>query len=136
VSISSVGFVALLVAHIVLPFASPFAVGTYASTTGSPRLTSIRASVEVSLEDTTRKAGNPVLNALSRLPGLQSTNDTQSNTYWKGGEYNATFVSQLLFTYASPLVDLASARELYESDAFEVPMSRKSGVRRVTQSLN
>lgn len=118
VSVPSLGFVALLVAHVVLPFASPFAVGTYASTTGSPRPTSVRASVE---------SNNPVVSELSTPPSLHTTNDPQRNTYWKGGEYNATFASQLLFAYASPLVDLASTRELYESDAFEVPKSRKMG---------
>ena len=122
-SIPSLGFLALLVAHIVLPFASPFAVGTYASTTGAPRATTIRASAGVSVDTSSSKASNPFRKALS----YPNPTDGRDTIDWKGGEYNATLISRLLFGYATPLVDMASERELQDSDAFEVPKSRKMG---------
>lgn len=44
---------------------------------------------------------------------------------WKGGESKATVASRLIFSYVSPLLDLASERKLVVDDALEVTESLK-----------
>ena len=44
---------------------------------------------------------------------------------WKGGENKATIPARLLFSYVSPLLDVASKRTLTEDDAFMVAKSRR-----------
>jgi hypothetical protein len=142
--VPSLGFLALLVAHIVLPFASPFAVGTYASTTSattnlgassalhhlrpsglgaSSGLTATLTADEIQASGLQQRS--PLLSRV--LSHLNPAGSRNASTAWKSGEYNATLVSKLLFSYASPLVDLASVRELEESDAFAIPKSHKMG---------
>ena len=43
---------------------------------------------------------------------------------WKGGDAKATTASRLIFSYVSPLLDLASEKTLDENDAFEVAESK------------
>ena len=73
--------------------------------------------------------------ASTPLPRLHTTgihaeaaaaNTKQQHTRdWKDGEYNNTsLASRLFFTYANPLLDIASQRRLQISDAFHVPESR------------
>lgn len=125
----SLGFLALLMAHIVLPFASPFATGTYASTASVPhRTTSIRAAAGVSTDDiaassSSSSSSNKLRKALSYLNPISSRDPNA----WKGAEYNATLPSRLLFSYASPLVNVAQERELSELDVFNTPKKRKMG---------
>ncbi|KAI2505275.1 hypothetical protein MHU86_9177 [Fragilaria crotonensis] len=140
--VPSLGFLALLVAHIVLPFASPFAVGTYASTTSattnlgtSSALHHLRppgvgassglAATSTAEEIQSSRQRKPLLTKV--LTYLNRAGSPNASIAWKSGEYNATLVSKLLFSYASPLVDLASVRELEESDAFAIPKSHKMG---------
>lgn len=47
---------------------------------------------------------------------------------WKGGESKATIASRLLFSYVSPLLDVAANRTLTEQDAFQVADNRKMEV--------
>jgi hypothetical protein len=44
---------------------------------------------------------------------------------WKGGESKATIPSRLLFTYVSPLLDLARERTLTENDSFDMCENQK-----------
>ena len=143
--VSSLGFLALLVAHIVLPFASPFAVGTYASTTSAttnlgassaPHLHRRRPRLEASSGSTTTLAKEEVHTSGARqrsgllrkvLAYWNRGDGADASLAWKSGEKNATLVSRLLFSYASSLVDLASERELEESDAFCIPKTHKMG---------
>jgi len=110
----------VVLAHVVLPLASPFvptSAGTIVSNLASPK--SMSASIGVSES----QPSGGILNFLSHFipsPG-------RKNERWKLGEYNATMASRLLFSYASPLLDLASERQLEESDAFPVPQQRKMG---------
>ena len=155
--VSSLGLLALLVAHIVLPFASPFAVGTYASTTSAssnlgsssasaslhrrrPRLDASSGLASKSAEETLHSPGAQQRSPLLRkvLTYLNRGVAPDAALVWKSGEYNATLLSQLLFSYASPLVDLASVRELEESDAFCIPLSHKmrSAVPHLTSIYN
>ncbi|KAG7349488.1 multidrug ABC transporter permease/ATPase [Nitzschia inconspicua] len=58
---------------------------------------------------------------LNPLPG-------RKDGRWKGGESKATIASRLLFSYVSPLLDVAANRTLTEQDAFEVAPQRKMEV--------
>lgn len=99
----------VVLAHVVLPFASPFA-PTSAGTIGSNLAPPIRVRASAGLAE-------PVLvNTLGK-----------KDDQWRLGEVNATLISRLLFSYASPLLDIASQRQLEENDAFPVPQKRKMG---------
>lgn len=52
---------------------------------------------------------------------------------WKGGEYNSTLASRLLYRYADPLLDVASKRRLESKDAFRLP--EEKSMRRVVSNL-
>lgn len=123
-----------LLSHVLLPFAYPLVVGTSASTAhssipGTHGALSVaktnRAAAVVSQSmsaasvDTSDKIS--IRQFLSRLNPASKTSD------WKGGEYNATIPSRLLFRFASPLVNLAGERHLQEEDAFKEPKDRKMG---------
>ena len=130
---------AFILVQIMLPFASPFVVGTQAtsaaystkppsvpqhSVVGTPK--TIRPAAGVSLQvaatttiDSERRSIRKFFSSINPF--------STSGESWKGGEYNATLPSQLLFRYSSPLVDLASERQLNEDDAFLVPEKQKMG---------
>ena len=114
--VPSLGFLALLVAHIVLPFASPFAVGTYASTTSAttnlgassalhhlrpPGLGASSGLTATLTADEIQASGlqqrSPLLSRV--LSHLNPAGSRNASTAWKSGEYNATLVSKLLFSY-------------------------------------
>ena len=130
---------AFVVVHIVLPFASPFAVGSQTTPTAySPVPPPPRAAVD-SAKNSRASAGVTLQASVSApvIPTKRSwirrfISDLNpfskwSHEYSKGGEYNATLPSKLLFRYASPLIDTASVRQLNETDAFDVPESQKMG---------
>ena len=110
-SLSRARMVSILIvlAHAVLPFASPFA-STSAGTIGSNLAPPIRVSASAGLVE----------------PTLVNTHEKKDDQ-WRLGEVNATLISRLLFSYASPLLDIASKRQLEENDAFPVPQKRKMG---------
>lgn len=133
---------AFIVVQVVLPFASPFAVGSQASQAAYSAVTpppppplrpiesaaksqrsagvSLQASVSSTAVDTRKKS--------SWRQFASDLNPFQRNReFIKGGEYNTTLPSRLLFRYASPLIDTASKRQLDENDAFDVPESQKMG---------
>ena len=130
---------AFVLVQIILPFASPFAVGSQASQTTYSAVTppppidsvrSIRASAGVSLQASASGA-SPGANERKKSSFRQIVSDLnpfqKNREYVKDGEYNVTLPSRLLFRYASPLVDIASERQLDENDAFNVPDSHKMG---------
>ena len=49
-----------------------------------------------------------------------SLSSGRSSGRWKGGESKASIPSRLLFRYVSPLLDVASRRNIDENDAFPV----------------
>jgi hypothetical protein len=134
--------IAFVVVQIVLPFASPFVMGNQASSQtvysavtpppppprtpvepgknirASAGQVSLQASASATTAAPTRK--NSFRNIVSDLNPFQ-----RHREYNKGGEYNTTLPSKLLFRYASPLIDTASERQLDEDDAFDVPEKRK-----------
>lgn len=132
---------AFVVVQIVLPFASPFAVGTQASQTAysvsppppPPRspldpAKNIRASAGVSLQASASASVAPGKRRNSLRQIVAELNPFRSHReYVKGGEYNTTLPSRLLFRYASPLIDRAAERQLDEDDAFDVPDTQKMG---------
>ena len=54
-------------------------------------------------------------------PGVVSTKTEKRQRNWKDGEYNSTLPSRLFYTYADPLLEVASERRLVSSDAFNIP---------------
>lgn len=135
---------AFVVVQIVLPFVSPFVVGTQATSQTvysavaqppppPPRpidsaKQSIRASPGVTLKSSASASVDTGKNRHSFRQVLSDLNPfRRSRQYVKGGEYNTTLPSKLLFRYASPLIDMASERQLVENDAFDVPETRKMG---------
>mmetsp|Transcript_18427 Transcript_18427/g.27306 ORF Transcript_18427/g.27306 Transcript_18427/m.27306 type:complete len:727 (-) Transcript_18427:8-2188(-) len=109
----SVLLMMVVMPHICLPLASPFAVGTHAGTVSVSRATTgIRSSAGVVFE----KPADPFQNL---------SEDNLENS--REGSYNTTLASELLFTYASPLVNEASKRELTSDDAFQIPFKKRMG---------
>ena len=99
-------FLIVVASVIVIPTTSLAIVRTGATTAAStplPRLHTTRIHAE----------------AAATITKQQHTRD------WKDGEYNNTsLASRLFFTYANPLLDIASHRRFQISDAFHVPESR------------
>ena len=130
---------AFIVVQVVLPFASPFAVGTQASQ-------AVYSAVVPPPPPLRRPIGSAENSRTTDGVSLQASPatafDTKNETSWrqfasdlnpfkrnreyvKGGEYNTTLPSRLLFRYASPLIDTASKRQLVENDAFDVLETQK-----------
>jgi hypothetical protein len=108
----------IVLAHVVLPLASPFAptaAGTILSNLAPPQ-NSMRAAAGVVTEPSA--SVNFATNVVA---------PASKEKRWKLGEYNATIASRLLFNYATPLLAIASERTLVESDAFPVPQAAKMG---------
>jgi ABC transporter transmembrane region len=124
VQFPQIGFLILLTAHIVLPFASPFAVGIYASTSTVPssKWKNGLRSVLGTIPDRISSRGGGRGNWNKQQSQRNSTIDD-----WKLGESSSTIFSKLLFGYVTSLVDLASKRELNDSDVFHVPVSQTMG---------
>mmetsp|Transcript_30338 Transcript_30338/g.45943 ORF Transcript_30338/g.45943 Transcript_30338/m.45943 type:complete len:150 (-) Transcript_30338:1-450(-) len=102
----------IVMSHICLPLASPFAVGTHASTASVSRpITGIRPSAGVSFDKSSD---------LFQSSSADNLDDSGE------GSYKATLASELLFSYASPLVNEASKRELTTNDAFKIPAKKKN----------
>jgi hypothetical protein len=118
---------AFAMVQIVLPFASPFAVGTQSSSAADMVPQNIRATAGISIQMSTVSAAPEKRNSIRKFMSKINPSSRLPDDSWKGGEYNSTIPSQLLFRYASPLVDLASQRQLDEDDAFIVPEKRKMG---------
>lgn len=124
---------AFVMVQIVLPFASPFAVGTQ-STSAASSVTAadmvpknIRASARVSVQMSTASAAPEKHSSIRKFMSTLNPLSRSLDDSWKGGENNSTLPSQLLFRYVSPLVDLASQRQLDADDAFTVSEERKMG---------
>mmetsp|Transcript_30339 Transcript_30339/g.45944 ORF Transcript_30339/g.45944 Transcript_30339/m.45944 type:complete len:1588 (-) Transcript_30339:395-5158(-) len=101
----------IVMSHICLPLASPFAVGTHASTASVSRpITGIRPSAGVSFDKSSD---------LFQSSSADNLDDSGE------GSYKATLASELLFSYASPLVNEASKRELTTNDAFKIPAKKR-----------
>lgn len=58
------------------------------------------------------------------IANIRSSNE-KSDEGWKGGASTASISSRLLFTYVSPLLDLASNRTLTEDDAFRAAANQQ-----------
>lgn len=126
----SVVSIVFMMANVLLPFASPFAVGKFTAATSvaqsvSARKTAenIRAAAGVSIESTQQTG------AFRRFLASMNPTSGKNDGRWKGGEFNATIPARLLFRYASPLMDLASKRELDEKDVFNVAPQRSMNSR-------
>jgi hypothetical protein len=127
--IPQIGLLILLTTHIVLPFASPFAVASTLTVPSSTWKNGIR-SVLGSLPDriSSGRGGLGNWNGLSTSPlSFQGSQQNSTADDWKLGESKSSIFSKLLFGYVTALVDLASKRELHESDVFQVPPSQTMG---------
>lgn len=126
--------VVLFVAHAVLPLASPFVVGTQAgaasaatrkglwySTPPTPEAPGTIKSVSI-LQSSVASAPNEQRGSVSirNILSYLSPSAGREDGRWKGGESNATLVSNLLFRYTAPLLDLSQKRRLDAQDAFHV----------------
>lgn len=85
-----------------------------------PRLysTTTDSSTTASTEFTPKSR---IRNLVSKLKPTSGRKDGS----WKGGESRATIPARLLFSYVSPLLDLAANRTLTEDDAFTVAENRQ-----------
>jgi len=135
---------AFVVVQIVLPFVSPFVVGTQASQAAYSVVTppppppprsqidsakNIRSSAGVLLQASASATTATTSGRRSSLRRFVADLNPFRRTreYVKGGEYNATLPSRLLFRYASPLINIASERQLDENDVFDVPKTQMMG---------
>jgi hypothetical protein len=108
----------LFLAHILLPFASPFATGSIPYSSTSIGSTTGGAEEAAAIDNKPKGSLKKLLWYLNPSAGRKSGK-------WKNGEHEATLPSRLLFRYASPLVDVAAGRELEDTDSFHVPSTRK-----------
>ncbi len=130
--------VVLLVAHTVLPMAAPFVVGTQAGGASaaaragpwystapvleSPDVVGDAATASSSSSNSLQMstATPPKSKSLRKIFSYLSPSAGRKDGRWKGGEANATLISNLLFRYTAPLLDLSQERRLEANDAFYV----------------
>ena len=84
-------------------------------------LASTASSSSASSSDSNKKRSSSIRNFIANLNPSGGKKDGR----WKGGESKATVASRLIFSYVSPLLDLASERKLVVDDALEVSESLK-----------
>ena len=127
--------IVLLVAFVGV--ASPFAVGTTAevgskattlvpssSMSGSPLFqprSICQMTPATSAASSSDSKNSSIRNFISNLNPSGGKKDGR----WKGGESKATVTARLIFSYVSPLIDLASERKLTADDALEVAENLK-----------
>ena len=88
----------------------------------APSNTAIAESASTAVQHSNdRKKRSRIRRLISNLKPTSGRKDGS----WKGGESKATIPSRLLFSYVSPLLDLASEKTLTEEDALEVAESRR-----------
>ena len=131
---TSVVSIVTLLAHLLLPLASPFSLSRFTAATSAAQsassrqpYTNIRAAAGVVVENDQHTVSSSSAASTSRLLRfLANLNPVgvKTNNRWKGGEHNATIPTRLLFRYASPLLDIAAERQLQESDSFVMPEQR------------
>jgi len=128
----------LLHGAIGLPFASPFAnagtnlvTHTHAHTATNPQQkqtqqpTSINSGIVSGTGTTAQKERRPTHLARLKATALSSVQSSSTYDAKQGGEYGSSAISRLLFNYANPIIQKASARRVEASDAFPVPPQRK-----------
>jgi hypothetical protein len=126
----SIFFGILLFAVCGLVSVSPFAVGETAPASRAPLF---RGARSLAAESATAFSEKPK-SRIRRIVGSLNPAAGRKNDRWKGGETKATIPSRLLFSYVAPLLDLASKRNIDETDSFE--LSKQQQMKSSVESLS